>query len=266
MHVSLRACSTVWIALAASLAIASAAQAANHKDLLSAGQSSFDLAEAHADRAEALRKTSDVKQAETQEAQAQAEYEGSLRLWRQALAIKPNSIETRVRIATALTALRRYDEAEEELNSALNVKPGAPMVLFHMAALRMKQENWPSARQLLRATLASAPWYPEANYLLGYILEREGDYAGAARAYVAERKVNPASANAVYHLQRLQKEGKFGRNWDRPVQWTWGKIVSIALVLIAGAALLAIAAIRAWRRNRQSPDIDFFDQEVSLSK
>lgn len=183
---------------------------------------------------------------------ARGDYGVALELWQEALTERPRSLDLRIRIGTALTLLERYREAEDVFRENLSLEPNNPMTLYHLGALYMHEDRFEDARKYLHLLLEVAPWYPDANYLLGYMLEQEGKYAEAAAKYVAERKVNPPSHNAAYGLMKLQKEGKFGRNWDQQVEWTPEKIAGIALTLVGG---IGVYAYSKWKKETAPSDL-----------
>lgn len=221
-----------------------AAQGGEASVLSKRGQAHLDMGMHHADKAKAELEAAAPELAAQQTEQADAEFEKALALWREALESQPKSIDLRVRAATALTQLRRYREAEKTLRDALAIDPANSMSFYHLGALFMHEKRYGEAEKHLRLALEHTPWYPNAHYLLGYMLEEEGKYAEAARMYVAERKVNPASANAAYRLQKLQMDGKFGRNWNQKVEWTASKFISIAITLLFGVSVLVYAKFK----------------------
>ena len=225
------------------LLAASAAQARDAERLSKQGQAHLNLGLYHADRAEAASAEGAPDTAAEEAGLAAAEFEKALTQWRHALEMRPRSIELHVRIATALTQLERYREAESTLRDALAIAPESSMALYHLGALYMHEGRYDDAKEQLRRTLDLTPWYPNAQYLLGYMLEKEGRYAEAGEMYVAERRVNPPNPDAVYRLLKLQMEGKFGRNWDQDVQWSASKVISIAITLVFGLSVFIYAWI-----------------------
>jgi len=175
------------------------------------------------------------------------EYEPALDLWRRALAVHPDSTRTRVKIGTALTRLQRYREAEAVFREGLALEPRNAMILYHLGALFLHEGRHEPARQHILLALQSVPWYPGAHYLLGYMLEKEGRYKEAADEYVAELRYSPADPNAWYHLLDLQKQGKVGRNWDRKVEWTPGKIIAVSFAITVGLGIFILAQVKAAR-------------------
>jgi len=182
------------------------------------------------------------------------EYEEALSLWRQAAREDPGDVYLRVRMGTALTRLERYAEAETVFREAIVPGPDGALAYYHLGALFMHEHRYDAARQNLRLALASVPWYPNAHYLLGYMAEKEGLYDTAGKEYIAELNVNPGNADDMYHLLKLQKEEKFGQNWERRVHWTPRKIVGISMALAFGFTVFVWSQVRAARQqDRQAP-------------
>ena len=170
-------------------------------------------------------------------------------LWRQAVRHDPRSVMSYVKLGTALTQLRKFREAEGVFRQALKVEPDNAMVHYHLGALFLHEDRREPARASLERALRHTPWYPNARYLLGYIDELEGRYEDAARQYVAELNVNPPNQDAMYHLLNLQKQGKFGRNWDRKVEWTPRKIVGVSIAMTIGLGLFVLAQVKTHTRS-----------------
>lgn len=234
------------------LLAASVASGRDAERLSKQAQAHLDMGIYHAERAEAASEEGARDTAAEERKLATAEFEKALAQWRHVLEMRPRSMELHARIATALTMLQRYREAEAVLRDALAIDPKSSMALYHLGALYMHEGRYDDAKEKLHVTLELTPWYPNAQYLLGYMLEKEGRYAEAGAMYVAERRVNPPNPNAVYRLLKLQMEGKFGRNWDQEVQWSASKVVSITITLVFGLSVF----IYAWiSRARAGTDI-----------
>ena len=207
-------------------------------------QAHLDMGQAHTARAAKLKAEGREEPARKELAQAKREFATAATLWRQALALSPKTVMTYVRLGTALTLEGRYPEAQRVFEKGLRVKPDAPMLLFHMGTLLMHQRRYARARDYFNRTLKVAEWYPNAHYMLGYIHELDGKYKLAGKEYVAERRIDAANMDATARLMMLQKQGKFGRNWDVKDRWTTGSVVGIALTIAIGLAIFAFGEIR----------------------
>jgi len=72
-----------------------------------------------------------------------------------------------------------YDGALKELNSALNLHPENPRVLFSLAAVYYELGEYEKAERLFKRVLEEAPFYPDAYYNLGYMYNRSGRWDDA---------------------------------------------------------------------------------------
>ena len=231
------------LALSVAIPVATAATA-DCLALDKKAQAHLDMGQIHVERARKFGKAGKDKPAEKQLAQAKREFATAEGLWRQALRLDPESVMAHVKLGTALTLGGRYDKAQSVFEQGLRVKPDAPMLLFHLGTLSMHRKRWKRARGYFEKTLRVAAWYPDAHYMLGYLYEREGRYKLAGKEYIAERRNDASNLNATTRLMMLQKQGKFGRNWDVKERWTLGRVAAIAATIAVGLAIFAFAEIR----------------------
>ncbi|MBL8700354.1 MAG: tetratricopeptide repeat protein [Alphaproteobacteria bacterium] len=159
-----------------------------------------------------------------------------------ALAINPRAAPFHGNFATALQALRRFDEAEKHYREAVRLDPNYADAHNNLGALLEKRARHLDAAQCYRAALAARPTFAEAHNNLGQLLRGLGQvdesikhleeairlrpsYGDAHRglgmalarqdksdaAIVALRKaieLNPADAEAHNHLgSRLKLKG-----------------------------------------------------------
>lgn len=107
---------------------------------------------------------------------------------------------------------RRYPEMEEAVIRATDPKFARPDVLMEAAQVLITAgRNFPGATELLQryihsqATVEDAPVF-KAHYLLGLVLEKEGNKAGAAEQYrtaLGLAKGYAVAQNALNHVQRV---------------------------------------------------------------
>ncbi len=96
-----------------------------------------------------------------------------------------------VDLASFYRRVRRYDDMEAAINKAVVAPDRRGGAIFESAALLFRAgRNFPRAIELLRKYLASDPHDElappfQAHYLLGSILEQQGDKKGAAAEYQA---------------------------------------------------------------------------------
>ena len=156
------------------------------------------------------------------------------------LAIAPNDVDALNNLGVLLLAVREFDQAESALRKAVSLSPGnagawnnlgtvlrergksADAIAAFQRALAIDPAHdgakvslaqqylvigsLGQARQLLEEVLARAPAHPEANYALGQVLERQGDKAGAVRAYQAFIASAPATLATYVESVRRRVE------------------------------------------------------------
>jgi tetratricopeptide (TPR) repeat protein len=105
----------------------------------------------------------------------------------------------------------RLDEMEKAINHASSLPAKEPVVLMDAAETLIRAgRNFPGAIQLLRQYLASsssredAPTF-KAHYLLGTILEKQGDKNGAIQEYSASLRLARNFSRAQEALKRVTR-------------------------------------------------------------
>jgi tetratricopeptide (TPR) repeat protein len=108
----------------------------------------------------------------------------------------------------------RYPEMEDAVVRATDPRLNRPDMLMEAAQVLISAgRNFPGAAQLLRryidseATVADAPVF-KAHYLLGAVLEKQGDRAGASEQYRQALALARDYAEAQSALNRVQKRSK----------------------------------------------------------
>ena len=106
--------------------------------------------------------------------------------------------------------MERYDDMEDAINHAASAQMNAPEVLMESAeTLIAAGRDFPFAVELLQRYLSSttveqAPAF-KAHYLLGTVLEKLGDKAGAAEQYRASLSLAKGFSSAREALDRLNR-------------------------------------------------------------
>lgn len=105
----------------------------------------------------------------------------------------------------------RYTEMEDAINHAAAAQEGQPEAIMDAAEVLFRtNRNLPTAAQLLRRYIASkskveeAPAF-KAHYLLGSVLEKQGDKQGAASEYSAALALARGFSPAQEALERLNR-------------------------------------------------------------
>jgi tetratricopeptide (TPR) repeat protein len=165
---------------------------------------------------------------------------GARAAYEQVLAISPNDVDALNNLGVLRTSLGEFDRAEALLRRAIALAPTSAGAWSNLAAV-LRERGRPAeaiaafqralsldahhagarvglaqqylvigslvqARQLLEDVLLENPASPEANYALGQVLERQGDRAGAIRAYSAFVQYAPPAMAVYVESVRLRIE------------------------------------------------------------
>jgi tetratricopeptide (TPR) repeat protein len=158
--------------------------------------STLDPAKAHWVKARIAQKRHDDVTAEKEYRAAVEASHGSPNAW--------------INLAFFYRHMQRYDEMEEAINHADSVNMTAPEVLMEGAETLIRAgRNFPRAIQLLKRYLSSSPVEEapafKAHYLLGTVLEKQGDKQNAAEEYRAALSMAKGFSRAQEALDRLNR-------------------------------------------------------------
>jgi tetratricopeptide (TPR) repeat protein len=106
------------------------------------------------------------------------------------LEFKPNDLTTRLKMAAALDALGRYDEAEKELERVLAAAPGDFNATDMLGFVRVKQGRVKEGLTLLGRAAAANPDDVMVFYHLGLARAAAGDRRGCMAALEKARRNN----------------------------------------------------------------------------
>lgn len=137
--------------------------------------------------------------------------EDAERYYRAAIEASHGSAGTWVDLASFFRRTKRYEEMEKAIQQSLAAEHKRSTDLFDAASLLLRTgRNFPLAAQLLRQYLASnapaedAPVF-QAHYLLGSVLEKQGDAHAAAAEYQAALALAADFKPAKDGLKRLHQ-------------------------------------------------------------
>jgi tetratricopeptide (TPR) repeat protein len=131
--------------------------------------------------------------------------------YRAAIQADSGSADTWVNLASFYRHTGRLDEMETAINHASSAPAKEPVVLMDAAETLVRAgRNFPGAIQLLRQYLASSSTVEEAptfkaHYLLGTILEKQGDKRAAAQEYSAALTLAKNFSRAQEALNRVNR-------------------------------------------------------------
>lgn len=107
--------------------------------------------------------------------------------YREALALRRDSVPGRVALGRLLLRQEKIDAAEEQFREALEVDASSVDAALGLVRAHLARDSadLEAAEGSVRAVLDRAPGSAEARYLLGLVLEEQGKVAEAAAAYRA---------------------------------------------------------------------------------
>ncbi|CAM4534181.1 MULTISPECIES: serine/threonine-protein kinase [Myxococcus] len=109
---------------------------------------------------------------------------------------KPGSSEVTPRYGLLLSQSGRLDEAASVLSAWTRSHDDAAS-LAELGFVRFRQQRVDEAATLLKRAIRKAPKLAVAHYYLGAVLFRQGDTAGAERAYVEADRLSPEDPRAL---------------------------------------------------------------------
>ncbi|HEU5311488.1 MAG TPA: tetratricopeptide repeat protein, partial [Candidatus Eisenbacteria bacterium] len=124
--------------------------------------------------------------------------------YRQAVALAPNDLDTRLKLARTLTENGEYTEAREVLNSTIRVSrgnhPANARSYAQLGEVYSKEGRTPEAMAALYKAAEVAPQDPEITRALAASAVRGGLYAEAASAYSRILSISPLDIEAKKQL------------------------------------------------------------------
>jgi tetratricopeptide (TPR) repeat protein len=114
----------------------------------------------------------------------------AMEAFRQELKIDPNEFDPNVYLGALLNSAQKYQEAQPYLARALQVRPGAPQVLYQIAVAQIGTGNLAQARKMLEALVKDAPTFVEAHISLATVCYRLHDKQEGNRERAIVAKLN----------------------------------------------------------------------------
>jgi len=132
----------------------------------------------------------------------QGDYEHAIQQYRQALALKPDFLSARNRLAIALNKLGRHGEATREFRQAVAQDPTQAYLYNNLGFSLYLENRYQEAADVLRHALELRPDYARARMNYGVVLARLGQYDQA----LAEFTLATSQADAYYNLGVIQTD------------------------------------------------------------
>lgn len=136
---------------------------------------------------------------------------GAERAYRAAIDASQGSALAWFNLALFYRHVQRWDDMESAIHQAAKAQMDRPEVLMESGEILIRSgRNYPAAAQLLRRYLSSSPMVEEApafkaHYLLGTVLEKQGDKQAAAQEYRAALSLAKSFSRAQEALNRVSR-------------------------------------------------------------
>ena len=118
------------------------------------------------------------------------------------LELDPNHLPSLVGIATVLAIRKEHEEARPYFERALAIAPDNAEVLYNVAIWHLQGNETAAAIQRLEQTLRVAPQHAGAHYVLGTMLQDEGDLDGARQHLTAARQLMVGPPQRIADIDR----------------------------------------------------------------
>ncbi len=123
----------------------------------------------------------------------------------------PNSFESRYNLGEMLQARGELDEAIEQFQAAVAVRPTDAVANNALGGALLAKGDLAGSVKCFNIALTSQPDYFDAHYNLGNALAAQGDFSGAAEQFGDAAKLNPDDANTQANLgTALVQLGRLG--------------------------------------------------------
>lgn len=113
--------------------------------------------------------------------------------------------EMHINMGAVLTEEKRYAEAIEEFQKALDEEPRLDRAQFNIAGAYLLMGDRNAALNAIGKTLRINPNLPDAYMLLGNVHFENGNYAEAEKAYLQALSIDPNNALTYYNLALLRR-------------------------------------------------------------
>jgi protein O-mannosyl-transferase len=162
----------------------------------------------------------------------------SISLFRHAVVAGKENPYSLTTFGVALTNEKRYDEAQEPLEEAVEIAPAYGQAHFFLACILQRKSKYAEAAAHFRAALALDDTNPAAHLNLGTVLLARRDFPAARREFDRAVELDPDNARAQLYLSELCwrlhqydesiAHGKRGLELD-PTQEQCSRLIVIAL-------------------------------------
>jgi tetratricopeptide (TPR) repeat protein len=154
---------------------------------------------------------------EANEAYMNKDFEGSAKLYQDALRTEPKNVSALIGLGMARQRDNKHAEAEVSLQKALAYDPVNEPAAFALGVTYFKQERWKDAMTYFEKSLAKRPDNASGRHYLGIIATKLSLLERAEREFKTALAIDPAYGEAHFNLAVLYV------TWDPP-QWDKARV------------------------------------------
>ncbi len=131
-------------------------------------------------------------------------FEEAISAFERSVALNPGFVEAQFNLGRLLVEVGRPDPAIASLKAALDLRPGFAHAHFELGKIYSSRHDYPAALEHLQRAIAAMPQMPEAHYQMGMLLLRMGKASSALASLQQALALRPQFAEARFALGEAQ--------------------------------------------------------------
>ena len=132
-------------------------------------------------------------------------WEDAVKVWRDALELRPDYVEVLCNLASAHAVREMYEEAEGHYRQALSLREDYPLAWFSLGRLLAREERFEEAEASMRRYTELCPGDPWAYYIMGVSLAGLGREGEAEFALAKAAQLDPEGEAGTLARQELHR-------------------------------------------------------------
>jgi hypothetical protein len=122
-----------------------------------------------------------------------------------ALGLKPDYADAHYNLGIAMVKQGSLTDAIYQFSETLRLRPRNVKALNNMAATLVLKERYPEAIDYLKRALLINPEDDDLHSNLGIIMRKQGDLVEARHHFYRALQINPANKSAPHHLEEIER-------------------------------------------------------------
>ena len=122
-----------------------------------------------------------------------------------ALGLKPDYADAHYNLGIAMVKQGSLTDAIYQFSETLRLRPRNVKALNNMAATLVLKERYPEAIDYLKRALLINPAEDDLHTNLGIIMKKQGDLDEARHHFYRALQINPANKSAPHHLEEIER-------------------------------------------------------------